>query len=255
MSDDQHRGLWLRNYHPSPASRVRLICLPHAGGSASYFFPFSRLIAPAVDVFAVQYPGRQDRRTEPCIDDVHELARRIFAVLPATDNRPVALFGHSMGASIGFELARLLENAGTRPMRLFASGRGAPSHTRDEQLYLADDDRLLAEIRHLSGTDAGLLDDEEMLRLVLPVIRADYRAAETYRTAAGTIAAPITALLGVEDPRVDRTEAEGWAAYTEAPFELHTFSGDHFYLNHMMPELARAVADALETDLHTLSAP
>src|SRR5262249_29653456 len=97
--------LWVRRFHPAPSAGSRLVCLPHAGGSASYFLPISRGLSPQVEVLAVQYPGRQDRRAEPCIEDVGGLADQITASLQPWIDRPVALFGHSMGAILGFEVA------------------------------------------------------------------------------------------------------------------------------------------------------
>src|SRR5947207_7750544 len=104
VSDD---GLWIRRFHPAPPGTPRLVCLPHAGGSASFYFPVSRALSPAVDVLAVQYPGRQDRRHERCVDNIPELAAQVLAVLRPWLTGPTALFGHSMGASLAFELARL----------------------------------------------------------------------------------------------------------------------------------------------------
>src|SRR5262245_49047252 len=95
--------LWIRRYHPRPAARVRLVCLPHAGGAASYFFPVSRALTTDIEVLAVQYPGRQDRRAEPFVRTIDELADAVTAVLASTvHNGPLALFGHSMGAVLGF---------------------------------------------------------------------------------------------------------------------------------------------------------
>ncbi|KOU18772.1 thioesterase II family protein [Streptomyces sp. WM6368] len=227
-------GDWLRRFHPAEDAPVRLFCFPHAGGSASYYFPMSRALSPDADVLAVQYPGRQDRRHEACIDDLRELADRVVAELRPWCDRPVALFGHSLGASLAFEVALRLQEAGDpAPVALFASGRRAPSHHRENQLvHLAPDDRLLAEIKALSGTDPAVLADDELLRSVLPAIRGDYKAAETYRYRPGpALACPITVLTGDIDPAVTAEEAAGWADHTGGPFALHRFAGGHFYLN------------------------
>src|SRR5438093_882622 len=98
-------GLWIRRFQPLPDARARLLCLPHAGGSASFFLPVAHALAPDVEVLAVQYPGRQDRRGEDCVDNVPEFADRLLDALAGWLDRPLALFGHSMGALVGFELA------------------------------------------------------------------------------------------------------------------------------------------------------
>ncbi|MET9444915.1 alpha/beta fold hydrolase [Streptomyces sp. NPDC006610] len=223
---------WVRRFHPADTAGTRLVCFPHAGGSASYYFPVSQALSPAVDVLAIQYPGRQDRRTEPCLDDVGELAERATTALGPWTDRPLALFGHSLGATLAYEVALRLEAAGTGPVELFASGRRAPSRHRDGRVHLGDDDSLIDTIRQLSGTDPRALEDEELLRMVLPAIRSDYKAAETYRHRPGPpLSCPITVLTGDHDPEVTRDEAAAWSDHTTDRFSLHEFPGGHFYLN------------------------
>lgn len=225
-------GAWIRRFHPGPENAPRLVCLPHAGGSASYFFPVSRQLASVADVLAVQYPGRQDRRHEPCLDSIPALADALAEELRPFGDRPLTLFGHSMGASLGFEVALRLEAAGVTVRHLFASGRRAPSTSRDERVHLRDDDGLIADIKRLSGTDAQVLGDDEIMRMILPAIRADYRAAETYRHTPGPpLAAPITVLTGDADPHVTDEEARAWQRHTTGAFALKVFTGGHFYLN------------------------
>ncbi|MCF3102024.1 thioesterase [Streptomyces roseoverticillatus] len=243
----EDNGLWVRRFHPRPDSRVRLVCLPHAGGSASFYFPVSRAMPDTVDVLCVQYPGRQDRRTEPLLDSVQALADKVYeALLPWTD-RPIALFGHSMGASLGYEIARRLEQErGIVPAALFASGRRAPSAHRDETVHLRDDDGLVAEMRGLSGTNPQLLGDDEVLRMVLPAIRADYRAAETYRWNPGpALRCPVTTFVGDDDPKVTIEEAAAWSVHTDGPFTQKVFPGGHFFLAQHQTEIVRLMAEQL----------
>ncbi|MFE2046290.1 thioesterase II family protein [Streptomyces sp. NPDC059477] len=240
--------LWLRRYHPRPDATARLVCLPHAGGSATFYRPVSAGLPDSVDVLCVQYPGRQDRRGEPCATSVQELADRITPLLLPHTDRPLLLFGHSMGATLGFEIARRLErDHGVVPHALFASARRAPSCPRDERVHLRDDDGLVAEMRALSGTDAAILDDEELIRMALPAIRADYRAAETYRYEPGPrLRCPVTGLVGDEDPKVTVAEARAWERHTDASFDLRVFAGGHFYLTAHQREILDLLAkDAL----------
>ncbi|MEV5485499.1 MULTISPECIES: thioesterase II family protein [Streptomyces] len=228
LADD---GLWCRRFHPAPDAGRRLVCFPHAGGSASFYHPVSAALSPRVDVLAVQYPGRQDRRQEPALDDIGLLADRIAEALRAWTDRPLTFFGHSMGALVAFEVARRLERDGDGPVRLFASGRRAPSAYRDEQVHRRDDDGIVAELRALSGTDARVLDDEEMLRMVLPALRSDYKAVETYRSEPGAVVrCPVTVLVGDDDPKTSLDEARCWDAHTTDACDLRVFPGGHFYL-------------------------
>lgn len=223
--------LWLRRYHPAPQSARRLVCFPHAGGSASFFHPVSVRFSPEVDVISIQYPGRQDRRREPCCDDIGVLADHIAEELLSLPAKPTAFFGHSMGAAVAFEAAWRLEQVKRGPRVLLASGLRAPSLRRDDGVHLLDDQGVLAEIRRLNGTDAALLDDEDILRMALPAIRSDYRAIESYSVEAGRqLACPITALVGDADPKVSLVEADGWRMHTTGRFRMKVFGGGHFYL-------------------------
>lgn len=239
---------WIRRFRPAPEAAVRLICLPHAGGAATFYLPVAQAMAPDVDVLAVQYPGRQDRRHEPCVDDITVLADLITdELLPWTD-QPLALFGHSMGALVAFEVACRLEERGRAPVALFASGRRAPSRRRDERFHLASDDELVAEIRRLSGTEQQVLEDEEILHMILPAIRSDYRAVEMYRyRPRPALNCPVIALTGDDDPRVTLEEAGDWAGHTQASFRLRVFPGGHFYLNThataVMAEITRSIEE------------
>lgn len=115
---------WIRRFHPGSAAPVRLVCFPHAGGSASYYFPVSKALSSVADVQVLQYPGRQDRRTTPFVEDMDELADAVTAVLRDQLDLPLVLFGHSMGATLAFEVAARLEREGVELSAMFA--RDAP---------------------------------------------------------------------------------------------------------------------------------
>jgi surfactin synthase thioesterase subunit len=237
---------WLRRFHPSPEAATQLVCFPHAGGAASFYLPVAAALAPRIDVMAVQYPGRQDRRQEPCVEDIETLADHIHAALLPRTDRPLALFGHSMGAVTAFEVARRLQrDPGVAPVRLFVSGRRAPSSHRDESVHLRDDNGIIAELRSLSGTNTQILDDEELLQMVLPAIRADYRAIETYPGTADAVSCPITVLVGDDDPHVTTAEARQWKAHTTGGFDYQEFTGGHFYLTQHQARLNSLMSDQL----------
>lgn len=223
---------WVSVFTPAPQGAVRLVCLPHAGGSASFYFPVSRALAPEVEVLAVQYPARQTRRLEPGIDNIPDFADQIFAVLRGLNDKPLAFFGHSMGAVLAYEVALRMQRAGLpSPVRLFASGRRAPSRYRDERVHEGTDAEIVAELRKLGGPNPAILADPEMLEIILPAVRSDYTAIERYRHEPGhKLDCPVTALVGDNDPRVTIDEARAWAEHTTGPFDLEIFPGDHFYL-------------------------
>lgn len=234
--------LWVRRYHPAPEAATRLVCLPHAGGSAAFYFPFSQALGPSIEVVAIQYPGRQDRRAEPLAGSIIELSDGVTKALGDWTDRPIALFGHSMGALVGYEVARRLPGVTT----LFVSGRRAPHLHRDETVHTRTDDGIIAELKSLSGTGQRVFGDEELLRMVLPAIRGDYRAVETYRHEQGpALDVPIHALTGDSDPRVPVSEVEEWARHTSRSFALRTFSGGHFYLAEHQREIVELVTNVL----------
>lgn len=247
MTTPVDTGLWLRAYGEAKDARARLICFPHAGGSASYFFPVATALAPEFDVRAVQYPGRQDRRHEPLIETVGELATQISDAIEPVMRGPVAFFGHSMGAVLAFEVARRFEErGGAGPITVFASGRRAPSVIRDDSARARDDATVIEEMRKLGGTDSRVLADREMLDMVLPAIRNDYRAVANYRpTEHVRIAAPIVVLTAVDDPRTTVAEARAWHDHTSAGGAIHTFEGGHFYLESRGSEVISLIAETL----------
>ncbi|MFC7796040.1 thioesterase II family protein [Streptomyces cinereoruber] len=246
--------VWIRRFHPPAAGepeRTPLVCFPHAGGSAASFHGLSGLLAPAgIEVLAVQYPGRLDRRSEAPMEDVREIAASVVAALsPWADRRP-AYFGHSMGAAVAFEAARLSE-----PRMLFASGRRAPSTHRAEAFHLLDDDALIAETVRLSGVSAELLADPETRDLVLPPLRADYRAIETYRPEPDAVVrVPVEVVLGDRDPRVTEEEARAWQAHTTGEFGCTVVpGGGHFYLTDRTDELVALITGRLAAGAESVS--
>ncbi|NUP50800.1 MAG: thioesterase [Catenulispora sp.] len=238
MSTSSDDAAWLRRYRPVQNPGARLVCLPYAGGSAPYFRPVALALDPVVDVVAVQYPGRQDRRLEAPIGDMNELADRVAEILERQPELPLTLFGHSMGAVLAFEVARRLEAEGPGPVHVFVSGRRAPSTHREESIHRRDDQGIIEELRATEGTAASILNDEEMMRAALPALRADYLATESYRCAPGVaIGAPITALTGDRDPKTTLDECRAWAGHTLGGFELQVYPGGHFFLADNGPEI------------------
>ncbi|MFI1563536.1 thioesterase II family protein [Streptomyces sp. NPDC020490] len=238
---------WFRRFgEPLPAA-CRLICFPHAGGSATAYAPLSRKLSGTLDVLAVQYPARQDRRAEPPANGILGLAARIAEALTPHTRQPYAFFGHSMGALVAYETARILDHGSVPPpVRLFLSGRGAPGPTPDPHDRLTDDAAILAAVRKLGGTDASVLDDPELLDMVLPALRADYGALASYRWQPGpALNTPVTVLVGDADPVVPVASVAGWARQTRQDDEVLVFAGGHFYLSERLDQVTAVLTTRL----------
>ncbi|MFD8785511.1 thioesterase II family protein [Kitasatospora sp. NPDC059599] len=238
---------WFRRFNPSDSAPARVVIFPHAGGSASYYLEYANALAPHADVLAVQYPGRQNRFLEPTISSVDELADELFRELQDWTDRPFLFFGHSMGAAVAFETARRFERNGVKgPERLFVSAGRAPSLPRDSEVHTLPDDELFAEIVELGGTDERILDIPALKELILPALRADYTAIETYRCARdATVSVPITGLVGETDPNATVEQVGQWDRHTTGGFDLRVFPGGHFYLADRIAEVVQLVVSRL----------
>jgi len=224
---------WIQQPRPRPEARLRLFLLAHAGGGASAFRGWADEFPSTVEVCSVQLPGRENRLREAPFDRMAPLVEALAGAISRWSDRPYAVFGHSIGALVGFELARHAEATGApAPVHLFASGRRAPDvPNRQPDLHRLGDDELIAGLQELGGMPAPLLEHAELLQLLLPVMRADLALTETYTPTPGaTIRAPVTACTGTEDGKVSLDEARAWERHTTGGFRLRTFPGDHFYL-------------------------
>ena len=245
----QDRSGWIRQYHEPAAGGPTLVCFPHAGGSAASYFRLSAELSQAAEVLVVQYPGRQDRMGEAAVEDVRALADRVCEALLPWRERALALFGHSMGSVVAYETGLRLQHGpvGRSPIGLIASGRTAPSVRRDRGLHLRDDAGIIAEMAELSGTDPALLNDAEMLAVVIPPMRSDFRAVETYQSDPGTrLRCPITAYGGDADPHVSHDDLVRWGEHTASAFATRLFSGGHFYLQQGLSDVVAAVRKDLD---------
>ncbi|MEU6824433.1 alpha/beta fold hydrolase [Streptomyces atriruber] len=253
-------GDWIRSFHPAPAAGTRLLCFPHAGGSASAYFALSAAVTGTVDPMVVQYPGRQERYGEPFAERTDEIVDAVLAALPGqaavgtpaapdSPTTPIALFGHSMGAVLAFETARRMTAEGRPPVALFVSGREAPSlpwrPVADRPVHEMCDPELVEEMRKLSGTTNELLSSPELLPLILPPVRADYRLLETHVHRTGPpLGCPVVALTGDADPRVEVEGVRAWESETSGDFSCHVLAGGHFFLDSHLPYVTKVIASS-----------
>ncbi len=227
--------LWITCPRPRPTAQARLLCFHHAGGTASTFRSWSARLPDWIELWAAQLPGREPRADEPLIEDLHELVARLKpSVVARLADRPLGLFGHSMGALVALELARRLSaHRRTWPAWLFVSGRNAPRlASPSDQGHLVDDATLIDRLRRLGATPELLLADESFVSHLLPIYRADLAVCNTYEPrSCEPLRCPITAFGGREDTEASASGLAAWAELTTGAFERFELEGGHFFIS------------------------
>jgi len=225
---------WLQCLCPNSQARLRLFCLPYAGGGVWNFRTWADALPKTLEVYAIALPGRGKRFTEPAFTQLAPLVQAIAsAIIPYLD-KPFAFFGHSMGGLVSFELARLLrQDANRNPVHLFVSGRRAPQlPATAKPIHALPDSEFLQEIRRLNGTPITVLENAELMQLMLPTLRADFTVLETYVYSPELpLSCPITTFGGLQDSEVSVEALEAWREQTSATFSLQMLPGDHFFLH------------------------
>lgn len=242
-------GHWVERGAVDPEARLRLFCFPYAGGGASLFRDWQDFLPRQVEVCPVQLPGRESRIGEAPFTSMEPLVLRMVEELETLRDPPFALFGHSLGALIVFELARALRRFGLpSPVRLFVSGHRAPQLPHaDPPIHQLPDSEFLAELGELSGTPGEVLQDPELMELLLPLLRADFAIAETYTYAdEAPLDCPVAVFGGRDDEQASRDELQAWRAQTRDSFSLHLLDGDHFFLVSARSVLLQVLSAHLE---------
>ncbi|MFD9963570.1 alpha/beta fold hydrolase [Amycolatopsis sp. NPDC058986] len=239
-------GSWLRRYQHDGQRATALVCLPHAGGTAAMFSPWHALLPADVELVGVQYPGRQDRMAEPCAENLPDVADRVAAELGELGDRSVALFGHSVGSAIAYEIAARLErDTDLTVTHLFVSGRKAPHRHHGEPDHRLADADLVAVVRRFGG-DVETLDVPSLWPVILPPLRADLRMADRYRpTRVTALRTPITAFGGERDHVCAPPDLETWRDATAAGFDVEVFRGGHHYLTEDATPVVSAIVRRL----------
>jgi surfactin synthase thioesterase subunit len=224
------------------ADKLRIVCLPHAGGSASSFRPWIRRFnGPGMAICPIEYPGRGIRHDEPLAASVEDLAAGLARDLRAwLEAAPFSVIGHSLGALVAFSLAQTLESAkGAVPARLVLCGARPPSQGKISPWHLLSRSGLIDRLKTLGGLADRVLENEEVLDAILPLIQADLSIAENWQTSDGHagVAVPLAAVAARRDSVAPPEAVALWSDYALGPFDFHVFPGDHFFPHARTEEL------------------
>lgn len=221
-------SIWIPE--PRPNATQRLVIAHHAGGSSGAYLRFAKSFSAPIEVILVELPGRGARHGQGFITNFAVAVNAITTGLKALPRKPTAYFGHSMGALILFEVAKLMAASGQAPVHLFLSAvRHAPAYGTDLKEPRSDD-WLLNRLKQNEGTPREVLESPEMLAIMVPIFRADYLLIDSYEyPGAANLTSPLTIFGGTDDPGVNRADLEAWQCESNGPFEVVQFAGGHFY--------------------------
>lgn len=224
---------WFRSRRPPNRPRLRLLCLPYAGGGATIYHAWRDELPADVDVRAVQLPGRQDRLNEPALTSVDAIIRELIPALMELPPAPLLIYGHSFGALIAFELARSLLRTPMVPRWLIVGARQAPHlPSRLPAIHQLNDVAFKEELHRRYGTPLALLRDSELMALAISSLRADITAVATYQHKPGEpLDIPITVLHGRQDISVSAQEAVAWQELSARTSTAHEVDADHLFVD------------------------
>lgn len=252
MANNSSTDRWIIRTRPNPQARLRLFCFPYAGGGSSTYANWWRSLPAQVEVCALQLPGRENRLAEKPYTSVFPLVETLEpAVRPYLD-KPFAVFGHSNGALIGFEFIRQLRRVGApQPLHFFPSACRAPQvPDPDPPIYNLPEAEFIDEMRRANGTPEELFQHEELMMIVLPLLRADYTMHDLYAYAdEEPLDCPIAAFAGHGDPLATKEQSAAWRAQTRGEFKLHVLPGDHFFIRSAGSLLLRYLTEYLYVGL------
>lgn len=226
--------LWFESLSSQRGKSLRLFCFPYAGGDTYGFRSWQRHFPPDIDLCLVHLPGRGKRISEQIFTRLKLLVQTIADLIIREPQLPYALFGHSMGSLISFELARELRRRHfAAPQWLFLSGRSAPNvANRETPIFNLPEEAFIAEVRRFNGTPEEVFDNPETRKLFLPVLRADLEMLDTYEYyPEERLSCPITVYGGLQDTDAPVESLRAWEEHTSASCKLRMFAGDHFFIH------------------------
>lgn len=237
--------------HEKPNARLRLICFPYAGGSSLTYRPWIKNLHPDVELVLIQLPGRGARFSEAPFKSMDVMVKAIGVALNLLDKKPFIFFGHSMGARVAYELAlQLFMDKQRLPSHIIVSGSPAPFIERKKELtHDLPDEAFMRHVRELKGTPEEVLQDDELMQLLLPVLRADFKIVESYcNKCIQKIPARVSVFAGKKDD-IDLKDMESWLMLFESNTGLSWFNGGHFFVDEFSAEVLLEINKIIKNHL------
>jgi medium-chain acyl-[acyl-carrier-protein] hydrolase len=232
---------WFIRPLPNGKAETRLFLFPYAGGGPAIYGKWITEFDVRIETFIAHYPGRGSRHNEPPIRQIDILVGKLAEAIQPYLDKPFVFFGHSFGGLVAFELARQIQ-----PQILFISGCGAPHLSNPHPpIHHLPDPEFVRALKELNGIPPEVADNPELMELLLPMLRADFEAFESYRPNARQLTCPIQAFGGLDDPRIGREQLEGWIIHTTADFRSQYFSGDHFFIHASKADILASIISGL----------
>ncbi len=248
---------WFMVPSPRPQASLRLFCFAYAGGNANIFRSWADQLDEQIELIAIQLPGRGARFNEPLLDSMESILEQLRLVFKDQYHRPYAFFGHSMGASIAFELSRIIQQRAKTdsdvllPSRLIVSGRKGPSFVEEQErepIHNLPKEEFINRLKNLNGTPQELLEHEDLMALMEPILRSDFKVIETWQHQEGELLKiPMSVYSGDEDEYLCPESLKAWQKETDQKCEFVSFSGDHFYLQSQEQNLVNQINKSLAT--------
>ena len=234
-------------YFPGRDNPLNLFMLPFAGGNVYSYRAIEKELGPGVKTAAIDLPGHGKRMEAPLLTDIRRMADDLFLQIRNRLDAPYALFGHSMGATLGYLLARKILSEGLlRPMHLFCTGRQAPTvQSREKESHALPGDLFMEKVRAYDGLPEALLKEKDLMAFFEPILRADFEAIGSYcYTPAPPLDLPITVIIGTEE-RTSYEEACQWREVTTGEVTVLRFPGKHFFIFQHAGTLAGIIEEKL----------
>lgn len=239
---------WITCPHPEPGAKVRLFCLPFAGGGASIYRSWGKLIGNEIEVCPIQLPGRENRFSDTPIKQAQAMAQTLANQIQLYSNKPFFIYGHSMGALIAFELTRALQDNGLDlPQGLIlAAHRAAHLPRKREALYALPDDQFIDRLKRFGGFPQEVLDSKELLAFLMPTLKADFTLCDTYQFESRLpLQCPLHLLAGADDIEASPDVVEPWKEHTSDSAHMHVLSAGHFFLRTHQEDLIRILQNIM----------